>query len=113
MKSEYIRLAHQLDPMVLAMAVQIADESAANAVECHTILGEGAWRDTSGEPIGQDVKYLVARGLAELDETNPAILRLKSEKRMPPYPFCEHPDKCCATGRCERTVKGEPWSCAD
>lgn len=36
----------------------------------------------------------------------------KVEPRKPPYPFCSHPDKCI-NGRCERTVKGEPWSCAD
>ena len=31
----------------------------------------------------------------------------------PPYPFCSSPEKCIAAGRCMRTVRGEPWSCAD
>lgn len=35
------------------------------------------------------------------------------DKPSPPYPFCEHPEKCIAARGCERTVKGEPWSCAD
>ena len=31
----------------------------------------------------------------------------------PPYPFCSHAEKCIAAGRCTRSVRGEPWSCAD
>lgn len=34
-------------------------------------------------------------------------------KPQPPYPFCCHKDKCIASGRCERTVNGEPRCCAD
>lgn len=34
-------------------------------------------------------------------------------KPEPPYPFCCHPEKCCATGRCERRVGDEPRCCAD
>jgi hypothetical protein len=33
--------------------------------------------------------------------------------KQPPYPFCCHPEKCCATGRCERRVGGELHCCAD
>jgi hypothetical protein len=33
--------------------------------------------------------------------------------RKPPYPFCSQAEKCIAAGRCERTVRGERWSCAD
>lgn len=33
----------------------------------------------------------------------------------PPYPFCsaQFREKCIAEGRCCRTVRGEPWSCAE
>jgi hypothetical protein len=42
-----------------------------------------------------------------------ALMKARQEAQKPPYPFCCHPDKCCATGRCERRVGGELWCCAD
>jgi len=31
----------------------------------------------------------------------------------PEYPFCCHPEKCIAAGRCDRRVGGELHCCAD
>jgi hypothetical protein len=56
-----------------------------------------------GQPIGQIPT-----------EASPVTDTTKQEPAAkPPYPFCSHPEKCCATGRCERRVGGELRCCAD
>lgn len=57
-----------------------------------------------------------AMGTASHALWNEAIKRLDAaglSAKNPPYPFCNHPEKCIPSGRCERTVGGERWCCAD
>lgn len=49
----------------------------------------------------------------ELMKTVYQALGFQPKEPQPPYPFCCHKEKCIASGRCERTVNGEPWCCAD
>lgn len=48
-----------------------------------------------------------------LNNAAEALMKARQEAMKPPYPFCCHAEKCIAAGRCERTVKGERWCCAD
>jgi hypothetical protein len=35
------------------------------------------------------------------------------QPRAPHPEHCNHPERCILTGRCERRVRGELWTCID
>jgi hypothetical protein len=76
-KSEYRRLAHQLDPDVTALAIKIAD-----ATVCDLLCNEGGapdgdtWLDVGVlDAITDDLKYAAKRGFIERHPTKPTAFR--------------------------------------
>jgi hypothetical protein len=55
----------KIDPEIVSMALDLADEAATSAIETHgrRTDKEGRWYDIAGEPVEQDALYLEKRGL--------------------------------------------------
>lgn len=65
---------------VVIQAVEIADETALNDIECNLVpVGDG-WYDTEGndcELTQKSIRYLEASGQLERDPARPSVIRAK------------------------------------
>lgn len=62
------------------LAEGMADDACASAIQCHGFLGDDGYHDTTGEPVGPDIDYLVGRGLAERHPERPDLVRFIEPK---------------------------------